>query len=56
MATETRYEVSKTPEAPTNPANRRSALTPEEVAELIDSLKEDEAPAEAADCIDYDAE
>ncbi len=44
------------PGAPTNPANRGPTLTPEEVAEFIDSLKEDEAPADATDCTDYDPE
>jgi hypothetical protein len=49
MATEARYEVPKTLGAPTNPANSGPALTPEEFAEFIDSLREDEIAAEAAD-------
>jgi hypothetical protein len=56
MATEASYEAPTTPGAPTNPANRGPALTPEEVAEFIDSLKEDEAPAHATECNDYDPE
>jgi hypothetical protein len=31
-------------------------LTPDERAEFIDSLREDEAPAEATGCNDYDPE
>jgi hypothetical protein len=31
-------------------------LTPEELAEFIDSIKEDEAPAHATNCTDYDPE
>ena len=56
MATEARYAVPKKPEAPTNPANRGSTLTPEELAEFMASLEEDEATAAVADCADYDSE
>jgi hypothetical protein len=42
MATEARYDVSKTPGAPPNSAHKGSTLTPEELAEFIDSLREDE--------------
>jgi hypothetical protein len=31
-------------------------LTPDECAEFIDSIKEDEAPAHATNCTDYDPE
>ena len=56
MATEARYQAPETPAAPTNPANNGSALTPEELADFIDSIKEDEAPAEATDRNGYDPE
>jgi hypothetical protein len=36
--------------------NRGSALTPEELAEFLDSLREDEIAAEAANSTDYDPE
>ncbi len=56
MATEARYDVSKTLRAPNNPTRREPTLTPEELAEFIDSLEYDEAPAAVADCADYDPE
>jgi len=56
MATEARYQAPETPGAPANPTNRGSALTPDECAEFIDSIKEDEAPAHATNCTDYDPE
>ena len=56
MATEPKYQAHETPGAPANSANKGSTLTPEERAELINSLKEDEAPAAAADCTNYDPE
>jgi hypothetical protein len=54
MATEAKCANPKTPGAPTNPANSGHKLTPEELAELIDSHEYDEAPAAIADCTDYD--
>ncbi len=56
MAPEARYAVPKPPGAPTIPANSGRTLTPEELAEFIDSLGYDEAPAAVADCTDYDPE
>ncbi len=44
------------PGAPSNFANRRPALSPAELAEFIDSLEYDEAPAAVADCPDYGTE
>jgi hypothetical protein len=56
MATEARYQVSKTPGAPSNQANSGPTLAPKELAEFIDSIKEDEAPVDAAGCNDHDPE
>jgi hypothetical protein len=56
MATEARYQAPKTLRAPTNPTHGDPTLTPEEFAEFIDSLENDEAPAAVADCADYDPE
>jgi hypothetical protein len=56
MATEAKYRVAKMPGAPTNPANRGSTLTPEELAEFIDSLREDEIAAAVSGCTDGDPE
>jgi hypothetical protein len=56
MATEAKFAAAKTPRAPTNPTNSGRKLAPEELAELIDSLEHDEAPAAVADCTDYDPE
>ncbi len=55
MAPEARYAVPKPPGAPTIPANSGRTLTPEELAEFIDSINEDEVAA-AEDCADYDPE
>ena len=54
MATEARCQVPRTLRALAVPTYTVTALTPEELAEPIDSLKFDEAPAAAADCTDYD--
>jgi hypothetical protein len=56
MATKTRYQVPRTPRALAVPTYSGTALTPEELAEFIDSLEYDEAPAAATDCADYDPE
>ncbi len=56
MALEARYAVPKPTGAPTIPANSGRILTPEELAEFIDSLREDEIAAEVADGTDHDAE
>jgi hypothetical protein len=56
MAPEARYAVPRPPGASTIPANSGRTLTPEELAEFIDSLEYDEAPAAVADCADYDSE
>jgi hypothetical protein len=56
MAAEARYAAPKTPGAPTNPATSAHTLSPEDFAEFIDSLREDEAPAEATGCTDCDRE
>ena len=56
MATEARCKVSTMPGAPSNFANRRPALSPAELAEFINSLEYDEAPAAVADCPDYGTE
>ena len=53
MATEAKRANPKTSGAPTNPTNSGRKLAPEELAELIDSLEHDEAPAAIADCTDY---
>ena len=53
MATEAKWANPKTPGVPTNPANSGHKLTPEELAEPIDSHEYDEAPAAIADCADY---
>ena len=54
MATEARYDVLKTRRAPTNPAHRDPTLTPEELAEFIDSLREDEVLSPTVDRDDFD--
>jgi hypothetical protein len=54
MATEARYDVSKTPGAPPNSAHKGSTLTPEELAEFIDSLREDELLSPIVDSDDLD--
>ena len=54
MATEARYDVPKTRKAPTNPAHRDPTLTPEELAEFINSLREDELLSPTVDSDDLD--
>jgi hypothetical protein len=56
MATEGRCQVSRTPRALAVPTYGGTALTPEELAEFIDSLEYDEAPAAATDCANCDPE
>ncbi len=56
MATEARYQAIKTHGALAVPTYSGAALTPEEVAEFINSLGEDEIAAEAADGADCDPE
>jgi hypothetical protein len=56
LVTEARCQVPRTPAAPTVPTYSGTALTREELAEFIDSLEDDEAPAAVADCADYDPE
>jgi hypothetical protein len=56
MATEARYRAGKMPGALTNPANTGPTVTPEDIAEFIDSIREDEIAAERTDCADYDPE
>ena len=56
MTTEAGYRVSKTPGAPMSPANGGTTLTLEELAEFIDSLEYDEAPAALAGSADCEPE
>jgi hypothetical protein len=56
MATEARCQVPRTPRALAVPTYSGTALTPEELAEFIDSLEYDLAPAAASDCNDYNPE
>ena len=56
MAIEARHAVPENPGALTNPANSGEALTPEDLAEFIDSLREDEIAATVADRADDDPE
>jgi hypothetical protein len=56
MATEARCQVPRTPRALAVPTYSGTALTPEELAEFIDSLEYDDTPAALADCADYDPE
>jgi hypothetical protein len=56
MATEARHAVPKNPGAPTKSANSGQALSPEDLAEFIDSLREDEIAATVADRADDDPE
>ena len=56
MATEARYQTGKTPRAPTNLKNGGRTLTPEELAEFMASLEEDEFFAAPEGCADYDPE
>ena len=54
MATEARYAARNTPRALAVLTYNGTALTPEELAEFIDSLEYDKAPA--ADRPEYDRE
>ena len=56
MATEARCQVPRTPRALAVPTYSGTALTPEELAEFIDSLEYDPVPATATDYNDYDPE
>ncbi|MGD0762797.1 MAG: hypothetical protein ABR929_06320 [Roseiarcus sp.] len=56
MAVDAKHQAPKTLKAPADPANKGFALTPEELAEFIDSIEYDEAPAAVADCVNYDPE
>jgi hypothetical protein len=56
MATEARYAARNTPRALAVLTYNGNALTPEELAEFIDSLEYDEAPATVADTADCDPE
>ena len=56
MATEARYAARNTPRALAVPTRSGTGLTPEELAEFLDSLEYDDAPAAVADCTDYDPE
>jgi hypothetical protein len=56
MATEARYAARNTPRALAVLTYNGTALTPEELAEFIDSLEYDEAPATVADTADCDPE
>ena len=54
MATEGRCQVSRTPRALAVPTHSGTALSPEELAEFIDSIREDEVLSPTADCDDLD--
>jgi hypothetical protein len=56
MATEARCQVPRTPRAFAVPTYSGTAITPEELAEFIDSLEYDETSPAVADCPDYDPE
>ena len=56
MATEARCQVPRTSRALAIPTYSGTPLSSEELAEFIDSLEYDEAPAALADCADYDPE
>jgi len=56
MATEARYAARNTPRALAVPTCSGTGLTPEELAEFLDSLEYDDAPAAVADCTDYGPE
>jgi hypothetical protein len=55
MAIEVRCWVPRTPRVLAVPTRSGSALAPEELAEFLDSLDYNEAPAAVADCADYDS-
>jgi hypothetical protein len=54
MATKARCQVPSAPRALAIPTYRGTALSPEELAEFIDSLREDELLSPTADCDDLD--
>ena len=54
MATEARFQVPRTPRALAVPTYSGTALSPEELAEFIDSIREDEVLSPTADCDDLD--
>jgi len=54
MAIEARCQVPRTPRVLAVPRHSGSALAPEILAEFLDSLEYDEAPAAVADCADPD--
>jgi hypothetical protein len=56
MATEVNCQASKTPRAPKCPANSGHPLTPEEVAEFMAAIEEDEFLAAPEGCAGYDPE
>ena len=56
MAADSKHQGPKILRARANLANNGFALTPEELAEFIDSIEYDEAPAAVADCANYDPE
>jgi hypothetical protein len=56
MAADSKHQGPKILRARANLANNGFALTPEDLAEFIDSLADDDPPADAADCPDYDPE
>ena len=56
MATEARCQVPRTPRALAIPTYSGTALSPEELAEFVDSLEYDEASAALADSADYEPE
>jgi hypothetical protein len=56
MARKPRYQAPETPGAPANSANKGSTLTPEERAEFMASLEEDDVLAASMNCADHDPE
>jgi hypothetical protein len=56
MATEARCQVPRTRRALAVPTYSGTALTPEEFAEFMDSLRDDELLSPTADSTDYDPE
>jgi hypothetical protein len=54
MATEARCQVPRTPRALAVPTYSGTALSPEELAEFIDSIREDEVLSPTAGCDDLD--
>lgn len=54
MAIESRCQVPSTPHAFAVPTYSGTALSPEELAEFIDAIEYDDAPAAVANSTDYD--